>query len=358
MATYPTLIELGRYQFKTRRTNQMSQHNESDSGTDTPGTPNTPGAKPGCGCTGGPKTGESTAEPNSAVSSEGGGEATVSADVATTDQIAESFEGSPDGGELEVLRDFDPTRALKEGMPNEILTHEFLELGECRAEGFLPETVCGSDDRVQTGSTAAAPWRWICKLIITFPNGAKGGCTGWFIGPKAVMTAGHCVYSRSNGGWARQIEVIPGMMGATRPYGSMIGTSFRSVTAWTQNSDPNYDYGCIILPSPSLGNAVGYFGFASLTDASLQNLLLNNSGYPGDKPAGTQWFNAGRATNITARKIYYMLDTYGGQSGSPTWRLANGQRHAVGIHAYGGCPNSSSRIVPAVYNNMMSWRNS
>jgi len=138
----------------------------------------------------------------------------------------------------------------------------------------------------------------------------------------------------------------------------MVGTSFRSVRGWTQNSDPNFDYGCIILPNASLGNQVGYFGFASLTDASLNSLLVNNSGYSGDKPFGTQWFNAGRVTNVTARKIYYMLDTYGGQSGSPTWRFLNGQRHAVGIHAYGGCPNSSTRIVSQVFNNMMSWRNS
>jgi len=51
-----------------------------------------------------------------------------------------------------------------------------------------------------------------------------------------------------------------------------------------------------------------------------------------------------------------MLDTFGGQSGSPTWRFVNEQRHAVGIHAYGGCPNSSTRIVPPVFNNMLAWR--
>ena len=44
-----------------------------------------------------------------------------------------------------------------------------------------------SDDRVEVTNTTAVPWRWICKLIITFPNGARGGCTGWFIGPKAVI---------------------------------------------------------------------------------------------------------------------------------------------------------------------------
>ena len=331
----------------------MSRHDESSSRGEHPG--NSGGSKPG-GCGGG--AGESTGSPHAPVSSEGGGEGVAGEAVVTVDQVAESFDGQPKGGELESLPGFDPQRALGEGMPTEILTDELLELCECRPEAFAPETVCGRDDRVEVTNTTAVPWRWICKLIIKFPNGAGGGCTGWFIGPKAVMTAGHCVYSQANGGWARQIEVIPGMRGTTRPFGSMIGTSFRSVTGWTQNSDQNYDYGCIILPSPTLGNQLGYFGFAALTDASLQNLLVNNSGYPGDKPFGTQWFNAGRVTNVTARKIYYMLDTYGGQSGSPTWRFLNNQRHAVGIHAYGGCPNSSTRIVTAVYNNMMTWRNS
>lgn len=339
----------------------MAKHDESSSGTETPGGGRSKpggGSKPG-GCGGGAGSGESGASPHAPVSSEGGGgEGIVGEAAVTVDQVAESFDGEPRKGAFEELEGFDPLRALAEGSPAGILTDEMLELGECRPEGFGPESVCGNDDRVEITNTTAIPWRWNCKLIIRFPNGATGGCTGWFIGPKAVMTAGHCVYSSGNGGWARQIEVIPGMRGSTRPYGSMIGTSFRSVTGWTQNSDPNYDYGCIILPSPSLGNLVGYFGFAALTDASLQNLLVNNAGYPGDKPFGTQWFNAGTITNVTARKIYYMLDTYGGQSGSCTWRLLNNQRHAVGIHAYGGCPNSATRIVTAVYNNMMTWRNS
>lgn|SRR5882724_1124408 len=274
-----------------------------------------------------------------------------------TDQIAPDFQGIPKTGELEFLPGFDPRHALSEGMPQQFLTEALTSLLPAELTEFVtPESVCGSDERVQVTGTTVIPWRWICQLIITMPNGAGFRGTGWFIGPKCVMTAGHCVYSQSNGGWARRIEVIPGMNGAARPFGSSVGTNFRSVTGWTNNTDPNYDYGCIILPDP-LGNVVGYFGFASLTDASLNNLLVNNSGYAGDKPFGTQWFNAGRVSSVTARKIYYMLDTYGGQSGSPVWRYLNGERHAVGVHAYGGCPNSATRIVTAVYNNMLAWRN-
>jgi glutamyl endopeptidase len=255
-------------------------------------------------------------DPHESVSGEGA----ETAEIGAADQAASDFQGDPKTGELEFVSEFDPSRALSEGLPLAFLTEELTSLAPAeQAEFFAPETVCGHDDRVQITATTAIPWRWICELIITMPNNAGFRGTGWFIGPRCVMTAGHCVYSKSNGGWAKKIEVIPGMNGIARPYGSSIGTSFRSVTGWTNNADPNFDYGCIILPS-ALGNVVGYFGFASLSDASLNNLIVNNSGYPGDKPFGTQWFNAGRVTNVTARKIYYMLDTYGGQSGSPVWR--------------------------------------
>lgn len=271
------------------------------------------------------------------------------------DRVAASFNGSGSGGEIEAAFGFDTSRAASEGLPFQAPgAHDELAPAETSVYS-QPETVCGADDRVRLSPASGVPWRFICQLINAMPNGVGYRGTGWFIGPRAVMTAGHCVYSQTDGGWARRIEVIPGMDAAARPFGSAIGTSFRSVTGWTNNTDPNFDYGCIVLPTP-LGNTTGYFGFASLSDASFNNLLLNNSGYPGDKPFGTQWFNAGRVSSINSRKVYYMLDTFGGQSGSPVWRLANGERHAVGIHAYGGCPNSATRINGEVFNNMLAWR--
>ena len=275
----------------------------------------------------------------------------------TTEMISDGFDGKSDIAELEEVTSFDPSRAVSEGMPSTTLTEDIASLPEVQPDDASAEDVCGNDDRTQVTNTTSIPYRWICQLIIRFPNGAASRGTGWFIGPKTVMTAGHCVYSRGNGGWARSIEVIPGMNGAIRPYGSQIGTTFRSVNAWINNTDPNYDYGAIILPNGNLGNTVGYFGFTALPDNALQNLLVNNAGYAGDKPFGTSWFNAGRGTTVTARKISYMVDTYGGQSGSPVWRYLNGQRHAIGVHAYDGCPNSATRIITEVYNNMLMWKN-
>jgi glutamyl endopeptidase len=274
------------------------------------------------------------------------------------EESSPSFPGEGGSGELERVPGFNES-AIESAIPGARvpISPELEKLPDAGSLAYeTPETVCGSDDRTQVTATANIPWRWICQLIIQYPNGAGARGTGWFIGPHTVMTAGHVVFSQANGGWARQIEVIPGMNGALRPFGSQIGTSFRSVVGWTQSTNPEYDYGAIILPNNDLGNRVGWFGFAVLSDAGLNGLLVNLSGYAGDKPFGTQWFMAGTISAVQPRRLRYMVDTFAGQSGSPVWRLSSGQRHAVGIHAYGGCPNGATRIIQPVFNNMIAWK--
>ncbi len=281
------------------------------------------------------------------------------------------------GGALERISGFDPTRAMTEGlgftrtfalpethvdMPPAGWVHYHSEERRIERSPDLPpaaETVCGMDDRVHVTTSAAPPWRMICQLIITMGNGLRTRGTGYFVSPRTVVTAGHCVHSRNHGGWVQSIEVIPGMDGTLRPYGSATSSRFHSVRGWTQGAAPDDDMGCIILPPDQrLGERTGWFGFAALPDAELARLVLNNSGYAGDKAFGTQWYNAGRVTTVEQKRIAYMLDTFGGQSGSPTWRYdaATGRRHAVGIHAYGGCPNRSTRITPRVFRIMQSWK--
>ena len=221
------------------------------------------------------------------------------------------------------------------------------------------ESVCGHDGRVQVGQDGTPPWRMICQLIITMANGARSRGTGWFISPRTIMTAGHCVHSSRNGGWATSIEVIPGMSGRNQPFGSVTSQQFHSVSGWINRQDPADDYACIILPPQAdLGRQTGWFGFAAFADHELDNLLANNSGYPGDKTFGTQWYNAGRIIGIEPQRLAYMFDTAPGQSGSPTWRYdkTRKMRHVIGIHNYGGCANRSTRINREVFSNMKAWK--
>jgi glutamyl endopeptidase len=223
------------------------------------------------------------------------------------------------------------------------------------------ETVHGPDNRVKITTTSSYPWRVHASLLITARDNSRWIGTGWFIGPKTLMTAGHVVFIKNSGvagrdGWVSRIQVMPGRNGASLPYGSVTSTTFRSVTGWTGSGDQNYDYGAIILPT-NLGNTTGWFGFGVYSDADLKASVGNISGYPGDKPVGTQWYDARRIASVNSRKVYYDIDTAGGQSGSAVYRIINGGRYGFAIHAYGGATtNSGTRIVTAVYNNMVAWK--
>lgn len=218
------------------------------------------------------------------------------------------------------------------------------------------ETVCGNDGRTRITSTTSTPWRWNCKLVITMPDGQKYSGTGWLVGPRCVMTAGHVVHDGGRGQkWATRIEVIPAMNGSSRPYGTFVSTRFYSVNGWINDGNADFDYGCIILPS-NVGDSLGYFGFANYNTTTLRGVTMNTAGYPADKTYGTMWFMSGAMHQVYSRELQYYTDTYGGQSGSCVWRLTNGSRYAVGIHVRGGCPNEATRITSDVYNNIVNWR--
>jgi glutamyl endopeptidase len=222
------------------------------------------------------------------------------------------------------------------------------------------ESIIDGDDRVRITATSTYPWRVHASLLITAADGSNWIGTGWFIGPRTLITAGHCVYIKHSGvvgrdGFARSIKVMPGRNGTVLPFGAVTSTDFRTVQGWANNGDQNYDYGAIILPS-DLGNTTGWLGFGVYDDATLLNSVGNISGYPGDKPAGTQWYHSRKLISVGPRKVYYDIDTMGGQSGSAVYRIVNGRRTAVAVHAYGGSANSGTRITAPVHANMVSWK--
>ena len=222
-------------------------------------------------------------------------------------------------------------------------------------------TVHGVDNRVRITNTADYPWRAHASLLITAADNSQWIGTGWFIGPHTLITAGHVVHIKNSGvagrdGWVKRIQVMPGRNGSSMPFGSVTSTRFRSVSGWTSSGDENFDYGAILLPT-ELGNTTGWFGFGVYSDADLTASVGNISGYPGDQPAGTQWYDARRIASVNSRKVYYDIDTFGGQSGSAVYRIVNGARYGVAIHAYGGAvTNSGTRIITAVYNNLVAWK--
>jgi V8-like Glu-specific endopeptidase len=247
-----------------------------------------------------------------------------------------------------------------------------LLVGKGKSGPLLPpfESVIGGDDRSRILDTDLAPWRMICALRMRGPGGAGAIGTGWFVGPKTVVTAGHCVFSNYFfGGWASTIEVIPGLNGRNgdaRPYGSVSSTRFSSVDRWIDTEDADFDVGCIHLDQ-DVGNEVGWFAVGALSPDELESFLVNVSGYPSDRGDGyEQYHNRNRVLRVSDRRVFYEVDTYGGQSGGPVWihEAEDAPPLAIGIHAYGvgGTPtdfgitaNSAPRIIPEVLETITGW---
>jgi len=227
-------------------------------------------------------------------------------------------------------------------------------------ETTLLEAVIGNDDRVRLADalTRTNPWRQICALRIRAATGTRYVGTGWFIGPRVLATAGHCVYLQKERGWAASIDVIPGKGGATEPYGRLTATRFASVDGWVEDASRDFDYGVIFLDDPQLGASVGNWEVEAPLDGEVAAVTARISGYPADRDrAEFQYYHERSLQSATASRLLYDIDTFGGQSGSPIWRqLGTGPPVAIGIHTTGGLTgNSGTRITESVLENLVRW---
>jgi len=230
------------------------------------------------------------------------------------------------------------------------------------APSLFRGSVIGTDGRTRVTGTTTYPNRAIVFLVITFPSGNSYTCSGFFYGPRTVATAGHCVYEPDEGGWASAIKVYPGRNGTSAPYSYTTMHRAFSVTGWTSNGDPNYDYGAIQTNSAK-GNTVGWFGYYWQASNTFSGTYYVR-GYPGDKTYGTMWTMSGAVKKVNANRLWYSIDSYGGQSGSPFfknhptygWAAAGIHTYGVGLSPY-TTYNSATRITQTRYNNMKTWKN-
>lgn len=221
-------------------------------------------------------------------------------------------------------------------------------------DGF-PEEHGGA---VDSTPTHLAPWVWICSLLATYEDGTEALFTGWLASPRVVVTSGRCVYDRG-AGWAQKVEVVRGLNPSISSRRRLASQELKCVKGWHARQDPSCDYGCVVLPGPGVRDA-GQFGLASLPGTRPQDEVVNNAGFPEDRPGGSQRYNAFRIARADERFLSCDGDRYSAAAGSPLWLLLfrNGrpQRYVCGIVGSAAGDAGAVRLYREVFDNIQRWK--
>lgn len=234
------------------------------------------------------------------------------------------------------------------------------------------------DDRDERCSNKH-PYNKVVRIIY---KNSGAVCTGTLVGPKHVLTAGHCLYNfdgvgASTNGWLdiKGVQLLPcvnqQMQEVTDASTSCSNSApcasprpadwsdapidfgwdiARTVKGWTQSGKWSYDYGLLTLSSET-GQGWMSFGY----DNSLPSYSFNLNGYPGaTAPQGTGDRDGGltaggspvywtgfelahdfdKTHKMKSKTIEYYIDTWGGQSGSAVYAYftQSGRRTIYGVH--------------------------
>lgn len=244
-------------------------------------------------------------------------------------------------------------------------------------EGLLPpgfgsgsniESVFPPDGRTRVTPTTSYPWRTVAQLFMTFPNSATGSCSGAIVDDFHVLTAGHCVYSHGNGGWASSVQVIPGMDAGYMPYNLAWATYMRSYTGWTVSAQTEHDWALVTLDR-NVGTFTGWMGrMTAASSSTIYTGTLNTAGYPCNVGVGTctypktptnsMWLDYNTGRTATEYNHWYYMDTMPGQSGSPVWRYVNPDRWILTVHTTGddgSNSNHGTRLNTDKFDRIITW---
>ena len=200
------------------------------------------------------------------------------------------------------------------------------------------ESICGSDDKVSIACVASSYQnlgRAVGRMLYQ-KSGSWYVCTGFLCSCNSshFLTNEHCITSQSV---VDTLQVrfnyrLSTCGGSSATYYTYYGDDFV-----TDNT--SYDF-CLLTLGGSPQNTYGYLWLIN------GNPIQGEDIYIIQHPGGRQQeigFGTVYSTNANGGKdLSYYVDTEGGSSGSPVF--AEYEDEVIGLHHYGGCPNSAVKM--------------
>ncbi|MEO1031351.1 MAG: trypsin-like peptidase domain-containing protein [Bacteroidota bacterium] len=220
----------------------------------------------------------------------------------------------------------------------------------------IAEIIIGQDDRKRISNTTSWPYRTHGHMVMKFPNNKVYIGSGTIINKRHVITAGHCIYSSRDGGWAKSVMFYPAQNDNNLPYGGIPVVQLWSVKGWTEKNDRNWDFGMLRL-NQDISKKTGHLGIIAYRDhRRLLRHRVNVTGYPGDKGGKQMWTHADVIKSTSAQRIIYNIDTMAGQSGSGVWSKFENHPpyHVCAIHTAGHTSgNGATRISIPLFDSII-----